>query len=91
MKDYNSPIYDPQREIIEIYREKGESWERILFGRGENEKDLEVFLDNMSMLNFWEITAEDWKNLVRLEQEGEEKRLKMSYAQKSSIIGKVTR
>ena len=87
MKDYNSPIYDSQREIIEIYREKGESWERILFGRGENEKDLEVFLDNMSMLNFWEITAEDWKNLVRLEQEGEEKRLKMSYAQKSSIIG----
>ena len=87
MKDYNSPIYDSQREIIEKYREKGESWERILFGRGENEKDLEVFLDNMSMLNFWEITAEDWKNLVRLEQEGEEKRLKMSYAQKSSIIG----
>lgn len=87
MKDYNSPIYDAQRDIIEIYREKGESWDRILFGRGETEKDLEQFLENMAMLNFWEITPEDWKSLVLLEKEGEEKRLNMSYAQKSSIIG----
>ena len=67
MKDYNSPIYDAQREIIELYREKGESWERILFGRGETEDNLEVFLKEMALLNFWEISAEDWKCLVNLE------------------------
>ena len=87
MKDYNSPIYDEQRETINKYRAIKEPWERILFGRGNNEEDLVSFLENMKLFNCWDISAEDWKNLVQLEKEGEEKRLRISDAEKSSIIG----
>ena len=87
MKDYNSPIYDEQRETINKYRSKKNSWDRIKFGLGDTEEDLEKFLQMQEMLNCWEITPEDWKNIVRLEKEGEEKRLRISDAEKSSIIG----
>jgi len=88
MKDYNSPKYDNQREWIAKARSVANySWEEIYYGAGSTEDDLEQFLKRQSIDNFWEIDKEDWKILVRLEKEGEERRQNVSSAERSSIIG----
>lgn len=87
MKNYTLPIYDEQREWIAKARNKGGySWEKISFGGGTTEEDLKDFLDRQKVENFWDVNTEDWKNLVSLEKEGEEKRKNISDAEKNSII-----
>ena len=88
MKNYNSPRYDEQRDAINRFRENNESWEAIYYGHGKTEDDLEAFLNTMKMNLLWDVTLDDWKELVKLEKEGEEKRLSISDAEKSSIIGR---
>lgn len=86
-KDYTLPIYDNQREWIAKARQgKKWPWIKIYFGGGEKDEDLADFLERQELINFWEISVEDWKKLVNLEKEGEEKRESVSFAEKNSII-----
>lgn len=87
MKNYTLPIYDKQREWISTARNTMKfSWEKIYYGMGSTDADLESFIAQQRM-NFWEITVEDWKELVKMEKAGEERRQKISSAEKSAIIG----
>ncbi len=86
-KDYTSPIYDEQREWIAKARQKRKwEWDKILLCGKNSEKELADFLENQAITNFWEISVEDWKNLVAAEKAGEEKRESVSFAEKNSII-----
>ena len=84
---YVSPIYDKYREWIAKARNQGGwSWEKIYFGGGTTETDLIAFIHSQQ-LNWWDINVEDWKALVGLEKYSEERRIKMSNAERNAIIG----
>lgn len=89
MKNYSLPLYDPQREWILTERQTGTAWEKIQYGKKNNEAGLELFLSVMKEFSHWneELTLEDWYTIVDLEKRGEEERLSISYAERSSIIG----
>lgn len=87
MKNYNLSQYDDQRNWISKARRKNIPWEKIYYGKGSNDSDLEEFLKTQEDVQFWEITTEDWKSLVKLEMEGEERRKRISGSEKISVIG----
>ncbi len=88
MKNYNSLVFDQQRNWIYKARTRNIPWEQIYYGNGKNDSDLQSFLLNMETFAFWKnITVEDWKKIVDIEREGEEKRLNFSEAERNSIIG----
>lgn len=85
--------YDKQRNLIADARKEGLTWEEILYGMKESDgvteksdDDIIEYLDNMSRYAFWEIDVDDWKNIVKLEEEGELKRKQLSGAQRSAVI-----
>ena len=86
MINYNSTIYDKQRLWIEEARSNGKEWDSILFGGGSSEQDLHVFLSQQSALNFWNISLNEWKELVCIEKEGEDNKLSISYSERSAVI-----
>lgn len=86
MINYNSTIYDKQRLWIEEARSNGKEWDSILFGGGSSEQDLQVFLSQQSALNFWNISLNEWKELVCIEKEGEDNKLSISYSERSAVI-----
>ena len=87
LKNYSSPIYDDPRKWISSARKHDYDWECIYYGRGKNESDLECFIRHQNDENFWDINSDDWKELVHLEKDGEEKRKNISSAERNSIIG----
>lgn len=86
MKNYNLPIYDKQREQIAEMRNHGMDWEKIYYGNGKSESDLDRFLENMRCMCFWDIEKEDWFALVRHEKTGEERKLSMGAAERNALI-----
>lgn len=86
MKDYNLPMYDEQRNWIKKARERGIPWERIRFGNTESREDFSAFLRVQQINSFWEISEEDWENIVRICKQYENERKNISFAEKNSII-----
>ena len=86
MKDYALPKYDDCRKWIRNAREKGFSWEKIFLANKSNEEELIVFLRHKTEDDFWEVSIEDWKNIVSLQKEEEEKEEELDLTGTQAII-----
>ena len=53
MPDYSLPIYDYPRKWINSSRERGISWDSIIYARKKDDAGLKSFLENQEDLNFW--------------------------------------
>lgn len=87
MPDYSLPTYDDPRKWINNARKKGIAWDNLLLANKKDENGLLEFLYNQEMDNFWpELSVEDWKELVKLQQESEEKTKFIELSQGSATI-----
>lgn len=74
MPDYSLPTYDDPRKWINNARKKNIEWETLLLANKSDENGLIDFLYNQEMDNFWPaLSVDDWKALVHLQQEAEDK------------------
>lgn len=74
MKELSLPIYDDPRRWIKRSRERALEWDVIYLAKKNNEIELVEFLKEQEDINFWpSMTSEDWKRLVDLEKEAEER------------------
>ncbi len=87
MTDYSLPKYDDPRNWIKNARRKNIEWDDILLANKKNEEGLEDFLADQVDTNFWpELTVEDWKALVGLQQSSEEKTKFIELSQGTALI-----
>lgn len=63
LKDFDFRLKLP-KNTIENFRKKGKSWGEIYYGCKGDEKGLNVFISNACDDYDWEITADEWKELV---------------------------
>lgn len=56
--------YKPYIDWINLAREKDISWEKIVYGNGENDQDLQNFLEIQTKTGFWAIDIHTWKEIV---------------------------
>lgn len=87
MADLYSPAFDKQRNWIADARANGIDWDAIKYGMGSCVEDLDNFLLNQRVTNFWVISKSEWLMLVEFEKNGEEKRINLSASEKSAVIG----
>ncbi len=74
MSDYSKPIFDEPRKWIKKCRSKQVEWDEILFARKTDDEGLQKFLSKQEDENFWPgMTVNDWKELVKLQKDAEEK------------------
>ena len=86
MKNYATPEYEKYREWIKTARNKNFKWEQIELGLTVSEQDFDIFLKNQRINNWWEITKEDWKEIVYLQKEAEEETSAIQIISKSALI-----
>lgn len=69
---------------------KGKSWEEILFASQSTDDGLRAFLQSASTFFHWpQLSVEDWKNIVKSQQEDEAVRNRLIDEQGSTVIGAV--
>ncbi len=74
MTDYSLPKYDDPRNWIKNARRNEFEWTKILLANRQDEAGLVRFLENQVDINFWPVlSVDDWKALVRLQQDSEER------------------
>ena len=54
------------KNTIENFRKKGKTWDEIFYGCKENEEGLSAFIYNACEDYDWEITVDEWKQLVNI-------------------------
>ena len=86
MKDYALPKYDDCRKWIRKAREKGFPWEKIFLANKSNDEELREFLRHKMEDDFWEVDAEDWKTIVSLQKDEEEKEEELDATGSQAII-----
>lgn len=86
MKDYALPKYDDCRKWIRKAREKCLSWEKIFLANKANDEELKEFLHHKMEDDFWEVNVEDWKTIVALQKDEEEKEEELDAAGTQAII-----
>ena len=80
MPDYSLPIYDYPRKWINSSRERGISWDSIIYARKEDDAGLKSFLEIQEDTNFWpSLTIDDWKSIVQLQKSAEENAKKIDF------------
>lgn len=84
--DYTLPKYDEYRKNIKKARENRRSWEHILLGDPKMFKSIEEYMQHMRGLLYWDIDADDWKNLVNLEKDAEDKSRELEDIGESTIL-----
>ena len=84
MKNYSLPIYDRYRNWIRESRARGMEWSQI--GFENNIEGLKQFIQQQCMLNFWDITVEDWMELVKREEEAEKLTINIKYKNEQAMI-----
>jgi hypothetical protein len=70
---YDDFRYDKYRTWIKERRNNGILWDDIESGHVLEEGDLTYFLSIKAQMDGWTISEEDWREIVRLERENEEK------------------
>lgn len=65
IKDLDFRLKVP-KNTIENFRNKGKSWDDILLGCKGSEEGLAAFIDNACEDHDWEITVDEWKELVKI-------------------------
>lgn len=70
--NYDSPDYYVYNEWIRRARNKKHSWDSIRFCLQENEEGLKKFLDGQKIRDFWDITINEWYDLVESNRNKEE-------------------
>lgn len=67
--------YDKYRSWIQMCRAKDISWDMIKFGNSTSQEYLEKFLEQQKILNFWDVTLEEWFHLVESQKKSEEEEM----------------
>lgn len=84
MLNYSLPKYDMYRNRIKQARERGDEWETISL---ENDKEkLEKFIEQQRELNFWDITSEQWVDLVNLQKDAERNTIEIKYRTEQAML-----
>lgn len=87
MTDYSLPKYDDPRNWIKNARKKDKEWDAILLANKGSEEGLAVFLENQVEDNFWpDLSIDDWKALVGLQRDAEEKTKFIELSQGTALI-----
>ena len=86
MKDYALPKYDKYRNWIRDARRNGQEWKEIKYGLKKSYEELIEFLNIQRNLNFWQIDVKDWKKIVELEEEAENKTLEIRYKSEQGML-----
>lgn len=87
VKDYSLPDYDKYRQwIMQARNKQGKSWEEIEYGLRGDDKGLDEFLQMQAGINFWDIDATDWKELVSRQKKAEEQSKQISLASQEAMI-----
>lgn len=60
------------KNTIENFRKKGKTWDEIFYGCKENDSGLNAFINNAVEDYDWDITVDEWKQLVILLKDIEE-------------------
>ena len=77
VRDYSLPDYDKYRQwIMQARNKQGKSWEEIEYGLRGDDKGLDEFLQMQAGINFWDIDAADWKELVSRQKKAENEAIK---------------
>lgn len=72
------------RNRIKQARERGDEWETISL---ENDKEkLEKFIEQQRELNFWDITSEQWVDLVNLQKDAERNTIEIKYRTEQAML-----
>lgn len=69
MSKYNNVKYDDVRKQIKIFIDKGFNLEETLVAGYDSKKEVLYFLESNKRNRNWDITIEDWENLVQIEYE----------------------
>ena len=87
MKNYSFPNYYKCRDWIIDARKNGITWEHIEYANCDSEDRLYEFLKIQKMINFWpDLSVDDWKNIVHLQKEAEEKAVEFDEDHGQAII-----
>lgn len=86
MKDYSVSRFEVGRDWIQKSHSKNIPWDNITYGGRDDEEGLVQFLNEQSQNNYWEISKEEWIELVKLEREEVEKRINEVATRRRSIV-----
>ena len=86
MSDYSDVKYERYRDWINRAKENDVPWDKIKYGNRDNDQELELFLTEQKNNNFWNVSSDEWKDLVSLEKEDDELRVIAGFSSKASII-----
>lgn len=86
MKNYATPKYEKYIDWIQTARNKKYDWSQIELGLTASEEDFDKFLETQKATNWWEITKEEWKDIITLQKEAEEETLDIQVKSKASLI-----
>lgn len=87
MTDYSLPKYDRAREWIKNAREHKIDWEAIQYANHKDDAGLLAFLETQVDTNFWPVLSiDDWKELVALQRNAEEKTKFIELASGTALI-----
>ncbi len=84
MSDYSLPKYDQYKQYIHNARNNNLSWEMI--ARTEGKESLDDFLQKQADINFWNISKEDFLELIKLERQAEEHQHELIDASSQAMI-----
>lgn len=88
MIDITTPLFDKCRFWIRETREKGYTWEEIMYARQSNDEKLTEFLQSQIDFSFWpnELTKEVWFAIVRSEEEAEKRNKEIEIIEKKAVL-----
>ena len=86
MSNYTLPSYSKYHDWIREARDNNFDWDTIRYGCGSCEEDLKKFLTQMKASAFWNITCDDWYNIVDMQIKIEKKRIRIKYEWQQAIL-----
>ena len=86
MSNYSLPKYDECRQWIRKAREHKIEWDAVKFANQGDEEGLHKFIEKQKVDQWWEVTADEWYDLVTLEKEAEEEILNLREMEGQAMI-----
>lgn len=86
MIDYTTPIYRRPREWIVRRKEDGLSWEKLKYGNRDSENELEIFIEEQTRNEGWQISKDEWFAIYDLEKQEYLDRMQNEVNSRTSII-----
>lgn len=86
MSNYGLPTYDKYRKWIQMARDRGTEWDKIMYAMKNDENGLIIFLEEQKNTNWWEINSQEWKEIVQLQKNAEEQTKDIDYVEGQAMI-----